>query len=84
MVSGQKVVVYGSSTCEDTAKARQFLDSHNVPYQYVEIEGDPEAEARVKGWNNGNRVTPTVLIGGRVLAEPGDEELAQLLGLQGA
>lgn len=83
MTDHRTIVVYGARTCEDTDKTRKFLGSHGVPYRYIELEGDREAEAKVKAWNKGNRVTPTVLIGDQVVAEPSDEELAGLLGLQG-
>ena len=76
------VVVYGTRTCEDTQRTREFLHKHAVAYDYVEVEDGSDAEAEVKAWNNGNRVTPTVLIGERAVAEPSEDELAKLLGLQ--
>jgi glutaredoxin len=83
VTAASRVRLYGGRVCEDTRRSRKFLDEHGVSYEYVEVDGDPEAVARVKAWNNGNRVTPTVVVGDRVLGEPSDEELAELLGLQG-
>jgi len=38
-------VVYGRPDCEDTVRAREFLDYRGVTYEYVNINEDPEASA---------------------------------------
>ncbi len=37
--------MYGGRACEDTRRSRKFLDEHGVSYEYVEVDGDPEAVA---------------------------------------
>jgi glutaredoxin len=78
-----KVKVYGADWCEDTAHAREFLDSLNVSYQYINIEKDGEAAQWVRRHNEGKERKPTIKIGDRVLTVPGDGELESALREKG-
>ncbi|MFB3917581.1 MAG: glutaredoxin family protein [Terriglobales bacterium] len=85
-MSGE-ISVYGTDTCEDTQRTRRHLNEIGVPYRYINIEKDESAEKKVKEWNGGRRITPTVVLSGagltRRLSEPGDEELDRALEQQG-
>jgi glutaredoxin len=75
-----QILVLGRDTCEDTLEARRFLTHQRIPFQYLSWEHDAETEAAIRSFNNGDVVTPTILIGdpespSRVLVEPTDEEL---------
>ena len=75
-----KITIYGADWCEDTQRTRELLDELAVPYHYVDIENNPEAEDLITEANNGKRVTPTVDRGdGRMLFEPSDEEMEAAL-----
>jgi glutaredoxin len=81
-----KVVVYGADWCPDTQRTRQRLESMSVPYDYIDVERDDAASERVRQWNGGRRVTPTVLLpkgnvvtGEERLAAPSDPELEDAL-----
>jgi glutaredoxin len=76
------IAVYGAYWCKDTVRTRLFLNQQGIPYTYVDVDVDPEAVEKVKAWNGGNLSTPTVDIEGRIVTEPSDEELAELLGLE--
>lgn len=76
-----RITVYGAYWCQDTARTRRFLNEHGVPYTVADVDYDPGAAQKVMDWNGGNLSTPTLEIGGRVVSEPSDEELAQILGL---
>jgi mycoredoxin len=76
-----RIVVYGASWCKDTTRTRVFLNRRGVPYTLVDVESDPQAAHKVREWNRGHLSTPTLDIGGRIVTEPSDEELAELLGL---
>ena len=74
------ILVLGRDTCEDTIASRAHMDAEGIPYEYRNVELDPEADARNRSFNGGNRVTPTILIGdpldpGRVVVEPSDDQL---------
>jgi glutaredoxin len=85
-----RIVVYGADWCPDTQRTRRQLESLDVAYQYVDVEDDAAANERVKAWNGGRRVTPTVVLpsgnvvtGENRLAAPADEELLGRLRDQG-
>jgi len=63
-------------------RTRRFLNRHGVPYTLIDVDQDPEAAQKVRGWNRGFLSTPTLDIEGRIIAEPSDEELAKLLGIE--
>jgi len=47
----------------------------------MDVDNDPQAAEKVREWNRGHLSTPTLDIEGRIVTEPSDEELAELLGL---
>lgn len=78
--SNPPILVLGRDTCEDTVRSRAHLDAIGIPYVYGNVELDPAADARNRSFNDGHRVTPTILIGDPlnpaiVLMEPSDDEL---------
>ncbi len=75
--------VLGSDACEDTAIVRSRLDALGVAHRYLDIDVDADALARVRTLNGGHRVTPTVIAGDRVAAEPSLERLGELLATLG-
>lgn len=79
-----KIQVYGAMWCPDCRRAKQLLDERQVPYDWHDIEGNPEARAYVQQVNGGKRVIPTILFeDGSVLVEPSNAELAKKLAGQG-
>jgi mycoredoxin len=73
------VVVYGRRWCALSQMARRYLQRMGVPYEYVDLDLDPEAEARLR-WLTGGRVhTPVVDIGGQMLVQPSIRELQWML-----
>lgn len=77
------VKVYGADWCEDTRRARAFLDGLGVQYRYVDIEQDEEAAAWVREQNGGKERKPTVDVGGQVLSVPSDHDLTSALRERG-
>ena len=74
--------VYGAKTCGDTKRARQFLDEHDIPYSWFDVDEDREALSLIKSVNNGNRTTPTIFFeDGSIEFEPSNEALARKLGV---
>jgi glutaredoxin len=74
------ILVLGRDTCEDTIRSRDFMNAAGIPYIYRNVELDPEADARNRSYNGGDRVTPVILVGDpdaptAVLVEPTDEAL---------
>lgn len=77
------VKVYGTDWCEDTRRARAFLDRLGVQYQYIDIEQDESAAAWVREQNEGKERIPTVDIAGQVLSVPSDHDLTGALRERG-
>ncbi len=77
------ITVYGAYWCPDCRRSKQFLGEHQIPYNWVNIEEDPEAERFVIETNNGKRIIPTIVFAdGESLTEPTNAQLAQKLGLR--
>lgn len=82
-MSKDDIVLYGAHWCPDCRQSKLFLGEHQIPYQWVDIEEDPEAEKFVIEKNNGKRIIPTIVFkDGSTLAEPTNEELAKKLNLK--
>ncbi|HWE62990.1 MAG TPA: glutaredoxin domain-containing protein [Chloroflexota bacterium] len=76
------IVMYGTAWCGDCLRARRFLDTKGIPYDYIDITDKPEAIALVERINQGQRSVPTILFpDGSTLVEPTNKALAAKLGL---
>jgi thioredoxin reductase (NADPH) len=75
--------VYGAPWCPDCRTSKQFLGEQRIPYDWFDIDQDPEAARYVRGLNDGKQIIPTIVFpDGSFLTEPSNAELAQKLGLQ--
>ncbi len=81
-MSNSKITVYGAYWCPDCILSKQFLGEHQIPYQFVNIDDDKEAEKYITDLNNGKRIIPTITFDdGSFLVWPSNTELAKKLGL---
>lgn len=81
----EQLVVYGASWCPDCRRAKEFLGSHRIPYQWIDLEANPEKTKDVEALNDGKRIIPTIIFpDGSFLAEPSNDELADRLKLSRA
>jgi thioredoxin reductase (NADPH) len=79
----EPIKVYGASWCPDCRRAKRFLGDQRVPFEWHDIEVDPDGVKIVQERNNGNNVIPTIIFpDGSHLAEPSNEELAEKIGLE--
>lgn len=82
-MSNPTITVYGAYWCPDCRRSKQFLGEHQIPYNWIDIEQDAEAEAYVIALNEGKRIIPTIVFeDGSHLIEPSNAELATKLGLK--
>ena len=78
-----QITVYGACWCPDCRRSKSFLGEHQIPYEWIDIEQDSEAEQFVIQTNNGKRIIPTVVFAdGSHLTEPTNAELAAKLNLK--
>ena len=81
-VSVKPVVIIGADWCGDCRRARQFLDTYDIPYQWIDIDVDKHAEQIVLEINQGFRSIPTILFeDGSTLVEPTNFDLITKLDL---
>ena len=73
------VKVYGANWCGHTTMARRHLDELGVPYQYIDVDDNPEASQWVKDHNHGMEVKPTIDVDGTVMTNPSNSELDSAL-----
>jgi mycoredoxin len=73
-----EIIVYGTTWCGDTIRARSYLDKNNIPYKWIDIDKDAEASKFVEKTNKGFRSVPTIIFpDGSILVEPTTTELAK-------
>lgn len=76
----QKIKIYATTWCGDCRMAQRWFDSHDIPYEYINIEEDDKAAEYVVRVNGGMRSVPTIIFpDGSVLVEPSPRQLAAKL-----
>ncbi len=79
----KKIIIYGTSWCGGSRRAKKMFDDNKIPYQWIDIDQDKEARSLVEKINNGYRSVPTILFpDGSILVEPSDTNLAEKLGVE--
>jgi len=69
--------MYVTTWCGDCRMAKRWFDSHDVPYESINIEENDEAAAYVLKINRGMRSVPTIVFpDGSILVEPSPRQLA--------
>jgi glutaredoxin len=73
----EQIIVYGVQDCEDTQRTRAHLGGRGIAYSYVDLNAHPAWAKQVEEWNDGKRITPTVVFGSdnARLAAPSNEEV---------
>ena len=77
---GAGVRLVGSHYSRDSRRLREFLARNRMPYQWLDLEDDDEADKLLQALGICAADTP-VVIGSEVLRNPSNAELAKMLGL---
>ena len=78
-----KITIYGTHWCGDCYQVINFFKSHNIDYQWIDIDTDLHAEQFVIHVNRSLRSMPTIILeDGSILVEPSRNELEQKLRQQ--
>ena len=76
------IIIYGTTWCGATTRARKIFDQNKIPYQWIDIDTNPEARKYVESVNRGYRSVPTIIFpDGSMLVEPTNSQLAEKLGV---
>ena len=63
--------VYGTSWCGQCVLAKQVFARNGIDFEWIDIQGDPQAEAFVMRHNRGMRSVPTIVFpDGTIVVEP--------------
>jgi mycoredoxin len=77
------LTVYGRQWCGISQMVRRYLDRLGVPYEYVDLDRNPEIASQL-AWMTGGRVrSPTIRIGDQLMVQPSTQELARALARYG-
>ncbi|WP_152286526.1 FAD-dependent oxidoreductase [Flavicella marina] len=75
------IKLYGSDWCIDCQRAKSYLQENNITYEFIDVDLDKEATAKVEAINNGKRIIPTILINDKSYTNPDNPTLASALGI---
>ena len=76
------IKIYGTDWCSDCIRAKSFLDSNKINYEWFNIELDERLLNNVLEINNGKRIVPTIIFeDGSILLAPTNKQLAEKIGL---
>ena len=75
---GDELILYIKTWCSWCIAARDYLDEHGYRYEAVDVLADDAAYKEMIRLS-GQRYTPTLVVGDKVLADFGPEELERFL-----
>ena len=82
---GAGLRIIGSKYDPDTRRLRDFASRNRIPHVWVDLEEDPQAEDLLRALGVTDAKTPVVIWKGqRILSNPSNVELADLIGLRAA
>ena len=76
-----ELVMYCRTWCGDCARARVWLEMHDIPYTEIDVDADGQARQHAASLNDGHLHTPTFIIGEDVCVDFRPDRLVDLLGL---
>ena len=78
---GAGVKLVGSRYSSDSRRLREFLARNRMPYHWMDLEDDDEADTLLRAVGVAAAETPVVIGGHGVLRNPSNAQLAAVLGL---
>ena len=79
---GTGIKLIGSRFSSDSRQLREFLARNQMPYVWIDLEDDDQAEGLLSGLGVGAAETPVVIASdGQILRNPNSAELGEALGL---
>ncbi len=73
------IVMYCTNWCPDCKKARKYFAKNRISYREVDVIKNPKAAAQVREWADGNLVTPTFDIDGKIIVDWKLEEVEKAI-----
>ncbi len=76
-----EITMYGADWCPDCVRAKNFLQTKQIDFNFINIDLNEAATRRVEAINKGKRVIPTFYIGESHYTNPDNNTLAKVLGI---
>lgn len=76
-----RVQLFGADWCPDCRRAKSFLKDNTINFEFIDVDNNDWATAKVEEINNGKRIIPTLLIDGVPHTNPDNVALTELLSI---
>jgi thioredoxin reductase (NADPH) len=76
-----KIDLYGADWCPDCQRAKAYLKENKIDFNFIDVDLDKEATAKVEAINNGKRIIPTIIINDKNYTNPDNSTIANVLGI---
>ena len=73
------IKIYGADWCSDCVIAKNFLNSKQVIFEYIDITDNDIAVKFIEHINNGKRIIPTILVDDQIYVNPGINGLMKII-----
>lgn len=83
-VKQPNIAVYGSKSCEDSTRTMKYLDDRQIPYEFKDVDANPEYQGYIASLNHGKKVTPTLQIDNEAFINPSETDLASAIDAAGS
>ena len=74
-----RIKVYGADWCIDCVNVKNFFSSKGFEFEYVIVTKNDKAIAFLEQVNKGKRIIPTIVVDGKVYANPGINRLMNII-----
>ena len=75
-------VMYGTTWCSMTKRARKVFEEARIEYEWIDIDKDETAAKFVESVANGYRSVPTIVyLDGSIMVEPSSHQIKEKLGV---
>ncbi|WP_432410876.1 FAD-dependent oxidoreductase [Rasiella sp. SM2506] len=72
---------YGADWCPDCQRAKAYLKKHQIDFNFIDVDIDKDATAKVEEINHGKRIIPTIIVNDKSYTNPDNAVLANILGI---
>lgn len=76
-----QVTLFGADWCSHSRQASAFLEQHQIPFEYVNVDVSQEATGQIADFLHEAPVVPTLVLDGQVYPNPDEQQLAGLFGV---
>lgn len=79
-IESKKILLYGTTWCGDTRRARQTFSDEGIDYEWIDIDQNKTAAEYVMSVARGYRSVPTIVFpDGTIMVEPSSYKLREKL-----